>query len=105
MGPSGFVAVLAGWIVTEAGRQPWTVYGLLRTADSVSPIALPAVASSLAAFVLVYVAVFGVGVVYILRLMVAGPDAGGVDALEEAPVRAAGTTPVAQARDRDDRRG
>ena len=44
MGPSGFVAVLAGWITTEVGRQPYTVYGLLRTAQSVSPIALPAVA-------------------------------------------------------------
>ena len=37
MGPSGFIAVLAGWVVTEMGRQPWTVYGLLRTAESVSP--------------------------------------------------------------------
>jgi cytochrome d ubiquinol oxidase subunit I len=42
MGPSGLVAVTAGWIVTEAGRQPFTVYGMLRTADSVSPIAAPA---------------------------------------------------------------
>ena len=47
MGPSGFVAVLAGWITTEVGRQPYTVYGLLRTADSISPIAAPAVAASL----------------------------------------------------------
>ena len=47
MGPAGLVAVTAGWIVTECGRQPFTVYGLLRTADSVSPIAAPAVAASL----------------------------------------------------------
>src|SRR5919206_273086 len=47
MGPSGLVAVTAGWIVTEAGRQPFTVYGLLRTADSVSPISQPAIAASL----------------------------------------------------------
>ncbi len=59
MGPSGLIAVTAGWVVTEAGRQPFTVYGLLRTADSVSPIAAPAVAASLAAFAVVYFAVFG----------------------------------------------
>jgi cytochrome d ubiquinol oxidase subunit I len=51
MGPSGFVALLAGWFVTETGRQPYTVYGLLRTIDSVSPVAAPAVAASLLAFV------------------------------------------------------
>ena len=44
MGPAGFVAVIAGWITTEVGRQPWTIYGLLRTADSASPLAAPAVA-------------------------------------------------------------
>lgn len=49
-GPSGFIAVVMGWITTEVGRQPFTVYGYLRTADSVSPVALPAVAASLAAF-------------------------------------------------------
>ena len=69
MGPAGFVAVLAGWITTEVGRQPFTVYGLLRTADAASPLAAPAVASSLIAFVIVYFAVFTAGVIYILRLM------------------------------------
>jgi cytochrome d ubiquinol oxidase subunit I len=73
MGPAGFVAVLAGWITTEVGRQPYTVYGLLRTADSVSPIAAPAVATSLAVFAIVYFAVFGTGVVYLLRLMAKAP--------------------------------
>ena len=63
MGPSGFVAVLAGWITTEVGRQPYTVYGLLRTADSVSPIDAPAVAASLIAFIVVYFTVFGAGIV------------------------------------------
>ena len=72
MGPAGFVAVLAGWITTEVGRQPWTIYGLMRTADSASPIAAPAVAASLTAFVIVYFAVFGFGVWYILRLMAKG---------------------------------
>ena len=51
MGPIGFVAVLAGWITTEVGRQPYTVYGLLRTAESASPIDAAAVGASLVAFV------------------------------------------------------
>jgi cytochrome d ubiquinol oxidase subunit I len=69
MGPMGFVAVLAGWITTEVGRQPFTVYGLLRTSDSLSPIAAPAVAVSLVAFIIVYFFVFGAGTFYILRMM------------------------------------
>src|SRR5207253_1179551 len=69
MGPAGFIAVLAGWITTETGRQPFTVYGLLRTADSASPLAAPAVGSSLLAFVIVYFAVFAAGIIYILRLL------------------------------------
>ena len=93
MGPMGFLAVLAGWITTESGRQPYTVYGLLRTADSVSPIAAPAVASSLVAFMLIYLAVFGAGTFYILRLMRTIPEAahGGPD--RQGPLRAAGITP------------
>ena len=69
MGPMGFVAVLAGWITTEVGRQPFTVYGLLRTADSLAPIDAPAVAVSLIAFIIVYFFVFGAGTFYILRMM------------------------------------
>jgi cytochrome d ubiquinol oxidase subunit I len=65
----GFVAVLAGWVTTEVGRQPFTVYGLLRTSDSLSPIAAPAVAVSLIAFIIVYFFVFGAGTFYILRMM------------------------------------
>jgi len=95
MGPSGFVAVIAGWVTTEVGRQPWTVYGLLRTADSVSPLAAPAVATSLMAFVVVYFAVFGIGTWYILKLMAAPPHSGepGVAQVERAPIRTAGITP------------
>ena len=92
MAPSGFIAVLAGWITTEVGRQPWTVYGLLRTADSVSPIGAQAVGASLLAFVIVYVTVFGAGVFYMLRLMSKRPDAG-IDT-EIGPSRAAGLTPM-----------
>ena len=62
MAPSGFVAVIAGWVTTEVGRQPFVVYGLLRTADAASPLAAPAVASSLIAFIVVYFVVFTAGV-------------------------------------------
>ena len=93
MGPTGFIAVLAGWITTEVGRQPWTVYGLLRTADSAAPLDAPAVASSLAAFAIVYFAVFGAGVFYILRMM-SQPPASSETGLAKAPIRTAGITPA-----------
>ena len=93
MGPAGFVAVLAGWITTEVGRQPYTVYGHLLTADSVSPIAAPAVATSLTAFVVVYFFVFGAGAFYIFRLMARMPAEAEDDTLDKGPVRTAGITP------------
>jgi cytochrome bd ubiquinol oxidase subunit I len=95
MGPAGFVAVIAGWVTTEAGRQPWTIYGLLRTADAVSPIAAPGVGGSLIAFVIVYFGVFSVGILYILKLMNAapGPQEPGPEALD-GPIRSAGLTPA-----------
>jgi cytochrome d ubiquinol oxidase subunit I len=76
MGPAGFVAVIAGWVVAEVGRQPYVVYGLLRTADAVSPVTAGEVATSLTAFIAVYAVVFSVGVLYILRLIAEGPAAG-----------------------------
>jgi cytochrome d ubiquinol oxidase subunit I len=93
MSPAGFVAVIAGWVTTEVGRQPFTVYGLLRTADSVSPLAAPAVAASLTAFVIVYFAVFGVGTWYLFRLMSKPPQAG-EPAPDSRPIRSAGVTPA-----------
>jgi cytochrome d ubiquinol oxidase subunit I len=93
MGPSGFVAVLAGWTVTEVGRQPFTIYGVLRTADSASPLDAPAVAASLLAFVIVYFAVFGAGVGYLLRLMKKPPEAHETT-LDGTPIRSAGLTPA-----------
>jgi cytochrome d ubiquinol oxidase subunit I len=93
MGPSGLVAVLAGWVTTEVGRQPWTITGLLRTAESASPLAAPAVAASLVAFIVVYFAVFGVGVAYILNLMGKAPGANEPPP-PQAPDRAAGITPA-----------
>ncbi|WP_454633353.1 cytochrome ubiquinol oxidase subunit I [Bradyrhizobium cenepequi] len=97
MGPAGFIAVLAGWITTETGRQPFTVYGLLRTVDSASPLAAPAVGSSLLAFVIVYFAVFTAGVIYLLRLMAAPPHPGEPGPPRDVPARAAGITPAAAA--------
>ncbi len=71
--PSGFIAVIAGWCVTEIGRQPYVVQGLVRTAESVSPATGPHVALSLMAFVVTYLFVFGAGSYYILRLIARGP--------------------------------
>ena len=101
MGPSGLVAVVAGWIVTEAGRQPFTVYGLLRTADSMSPIAAPAVAASLLAFIVVYFVVFGAGILYLFRLFAKPPEAHEPGPQQGHPVRTAGITPAAAMAGRD----
>lgn len=79
--PSGFVAVLAGWITAEVGRQPYVVYGVLRTADAVSPVTASSVATSLLLFIIAYAIVFSAGALYILRLMGKGPDT------DEAPPR------------------
>ena len=95
MGPAGFIAVLAGWVVTEAGRQPFTIYGVLRTAQSASPLDAPAVAGSLIAFVVVYFTVFGAGIWYLTRLMQKPPEAH-EQPPGDAPIRTAGITPAAQ---------
>ncbi|MDY7099423.1 MAG: cytochrome ubiquinol oxidase subunit I, partial [Pseudomonadota bacterium] len=96
MGPSGFVAVLAGWITTEVGRQPYTVYGHLMTSDSIAPVEAPAVAASLIAFIVVYFALFGAGTLYILKMM--NKEPGEVRPLPETPTRTAGTTQLAAKR-------
>ncbi len=72
--PLGFVAVLAGWFTAEVGRQPWVVYGVLRTVDAVSPVPGGKVLTSIILFVLVYGIVFGAGVYYITKLIRRGPD-------------------------------
>jgi cytochrome d ubiquinol oxidase subunit I len=93
MGPAGFVALLSGWVTTEVGRQPYTVYGLMRTVDSVSPIGLPGVATSLALFAVVYFFVFGAGVIILLRMMGTRPTVAEDDPHPQVPVRTAGITP------------
>ncbi|WP_027796178.1 cytochrome ubiquinol oxidase subunit I [Paraburkholderia acidipaludis] len=73
MGPTGFITLLAGWITTEAGRQPWVVYGVMRTSQAVSPLTTQQVSVSLMAFVVVYFLVFGTGIYYMLKLIRKGP--------------------------------
>ena len=72
--PTGFIALLAGWFVTEVGRQPYTVYGVIRTSESVSPVIGAHVALSLAAFIVVYTVLFGTATYYILKLIGKGID-------------------------------
>jgi cytochrome d ubiquinol oxidase subunit I len=87
MGPSGLVALLAGWITTEVGRQPWTVYGVLRTANSLAPVDAQQVGVSLLILVVVYFLVFGTGIYYMLRMMRRGPEGHlGEDELRKHPM-------------------
>jgi cytochrome bd ubiquinol oxidase subunit I len=72
--PLGFIAVIAGWTTTEAGRQPWTVYGLLRTRDSVTPsLTASDVGLSWLLYVLAYLVIFGAGFILLRRLVRVGP--------------------------------
>ena len=87
----GFVAVIAGWVVTESGRQPWLVHGILRTADAVSPVPGSSIAMTLTMFVIVYGIVFAMGIYYINRLIAWGLPA---SADQPMPTR----SPIAAAR-------
>ncbi|NUS60236.1 MAG: cytochrome ubiquinol oxidase subunit I [Lysobacter sp.] len=72
--PAGFIAMLSGWWVAEIGRQPWVVYGALRTAHALTPTLAPAtVLTSLITFAVVYAIVFGAGIWYLTRLVIKGP--------------------------------
>jgi cytochrome bd ubiquinol oxidase subunit I len=72
----GFIAVIAGWTTTEVGRQPWTIYGLMRTADSVSPSLTGGdVLFSLLLYIAVYLVIYPVGLSLMLRIVRAGPAA------------------------------
>jgi cytochrome d ubiquinol oxidase subunit I len=90
----GFVAVIAGWVVTESGRQPWLVHRILRTADAISPVTASAVATSLALFIVIYGIVFAAGIYYINRLIARGPQGRAVEAPTGLPTR-----PLSAARD------
>jgi cytochrome bd ubiquinol oxidase subunit I len=73
-GPLGFIATYAGWITREVGRQPWTIYGLLRTDRAVSVLPVETVATSLAFFVLIYLGLFIGFIVFARRMVMRGPD-------------------------------
>jgi cytochrome d ubiquinol oxidase subunit I len=91
----GFVAVIAGWVVTESGRQPWVAQGILRTVDATSPVPAASIAGTLALFVVVYGIVFAMGIYYINRLIVKGPEG----RLAEAPEPGKLGTPLSAATD------
>ncbi len=74
MMPAGFIAVLAGWYTAEIGRQPYVIYGLMRTAEAASPVAIGSVLTSLSVFGIVYVGVFLAGSWYLLKLLRKGPQ-------------------------------
>lgn len=74
MGPSGLIAILAGWLTTEIGRQPWVIYGVMRTENAVSNHSALAISTTLGVFIVMYFAVFGAGVNYMLKLVARGPD-------------------------------
>jgi cytochrome d ubiquinol oxidase subunit I len=87
----GFVAVIAGWVVTESGRQPWIVQGILRTADATSPVPTASIAGTLALFVIAYGVVFWFGIYYINRLIAQGPHKIGAETgpFSASPISAA----------------
>src|SRR5690554_2704519 len=75
MGPSGVIAILAGWYTTEIGRQPWVVYNVMRTADAVSDHSVVTMSVTLVAFIVVHFIVFGVGTRHMLKLVGKGMEA------------------------------
>ena len=93
--PLGFIAILAGWMVTETGRQPWIATGILRTADAISPLPAATVLASFVMIVLVYVVVFGIGIFYVRKLLRHGPQGAAVaassDKAPNSPLGAAGS--------------
>jgi cytochrome d ubiquinol oxidase subunit I len=90
----GFVAVIAGWVVTESGRQPWIVQGVLRTADAISPVSAGTVLTTLILFVVVYGIVFAMGIYYINRLIEGGPRGRAIEESKDFAV-----SPIAAASD------
>lgn len=74
MGPTGLIAILAGWFTTEIGRQPWIVYGIMRTKDAVSNHSALTLSTTLVVFIVMYAAVFGTGISYMLKLVAKGPQ-------------------------------
>jgi cytochrome d ubiquinol oxidase subunit I len=72
--PLGFIATITGWITAEMGRQPWIIYGFMKTRDAVSPIAPGNVAWSLFLFLTIFSVIGSVYLYYIFRILKSGPD-------------------------------
>jgi cytochrome bd ubiquinol oxidase subunit I len=96
--PLGFIAIVSGWWVTETGRQPYLVYGILRTVDAASPVAFSAVLFTLILFVLIYSSVFSMGILYINRLIEKGPEGKAVSP-DADPDASVGLRPLAAAQE------
>jgi cytochrome d ubiquinol oxidase subunit I len=106
MGPSGILAILAGWLTTEIGRQPWVVYGVMHTRDAVSNHSVLALSLTLGVFIVMYFIVFGTGLFYMLRLVAAGPQdlgpespAPAIDLSADTPLNARPSRPFSAAPD------
>ncbi|VTZ26679.1 ubiquinol oxidase subunit I, cyanide insensitive [Methylocella tundrae] len=106
MGPSGILAILAGWLTTEIGRQPWVVYGVMHTRDGVSNHSVLALSLTLGVFIVMYFIVFGTGLFYMLRLVAAGPQdlgpespAPAIDLSADTPLNARPSRPFSAAPD------
>jgi cytochrome d ubiquinol oxidase subunit I len=106
MGPAGLIAILAGWYTTEIGRQPWVVYGVMRTKDAVSNHPAAALTTTLIVFIVMYFAVFGTGVSYMLKLaakgpveLELGPSNGDHDGLKGTPLDQRASRPLSAASD------
>jgi cytochrome d ubiquinol oxidase subunit I len=102
MGPAGLVALLAGWLTTEIGRQPWVVYGAMRTKDAVSNHSALELSITLIVFFVMYVAVFGTGISYMLKLVAKGPQPYDEHAPEPSPQSGRPTRPLSAVPDRID---
>jgi cytochrome d ubiquinol oxidase subunit I len=95
--PLGFIAIVAGWVTTETGRQPYVAQGILRTADAISPVAASTVATSFVAFIITYFTVFSIGVYYIRKLIRLGPKGAAVE--PPTPAHGLANRPLAHAQD------
>jgi cytochrome bd ubiquinol oxidase subunit I len=86
MTPAGVVATLGGWYLAETGRQPWVIYGVLRTADAISPVPAPVLLFSLAAFVCIYGVFMTAFLIFVLRIVRRGPgEAPAAKAIADPP--------------------
>jgi len=102
MGPAGPIAIIAGWLTTEIGRQPWVVYGVMQTKDAVSNHSALELSITLIVFIVMYVAVFGTGISYMLKLAAKGPQSYDEHSPEPSPQSGRPTRPLSAVPDRID---